>query len=261
MIPLTHFILSDHDFLGPTFKTFPATADYESNGTFEKGYLHRFFKTSQEICINVVVKTSKGIDLKIKVFQCLIVILFYFDVSSRSRTYFVSLFLAFCWDNLTAYLSFHIFKNFLCPLFFLPCGKPQQPFLLSNLGVDLWNSLSPPNWRFFVASAHLLFSLVFSNPYGKVSSLNFFTQSHSFLGAGQDFGHRFGRVKHGPMSFQIRENLKSFDTSTLRTFVGMSLYRQLLSRRFAQQNSNELFCTTYARFRLYNSLLNKIGVW
>ena len=44
------------------------TAEYDWNGQFEKGYPHRFFRTSQEIYINVVVKTCKGINLKIKVF-------------------------------------------------------------------------------------------------------------------------------------------------------------------------------------------------
>ena len=44
------------------------TAEYDWNGHFKKGYQHRFFWTSQEICINVIVKACKEINLKIKVF-------------------------------------------------------------------------------------------------------------------------------------------------------------------------------------------------
>ena len=47
-------------------------------------------------------------------------------------------------------------------------------FSFVQLGVDLWNTLSSPNSCFFVASAHLLFSLVFSNPYealGRISDI------------------------------------------------------------------------------------------
>ena len=139
----------------------------------------------------------------------MIVILFKLDVSLRSRTYFVFHLLAFCWDNLKTYLSFHIFKIFLCPLFAQPCGKPQQPFLLSNLEQIFRIHFLHQTRVFSLRQGIYFFLWCFQILTSRFYLLNSFTQSHSFRGARQDVGHSFGRMKHGSfylLEFLLRES-------------------------------------------------------